>query len=70
MGECSLAETSAGVFLYARVWWDDGSPGNGQSTRALAYSTDHGASFGDGNTDAFPGNPGMNEFTMMTFCLL
>ena len=39
MGECSLAQTSAGVFLYARVWWDDGEPGNGRSTRALAFST-------------------------------
>lgn len=45
MGECSVAETSAGVYLYARVWWDDGSPGNGMSTRALSLSTDGGVSY-------------------------
>ena len=40
MGECSLAQAGGRVFMYARVWWDDGSPGNGRSTRALAVSTD------------------------------
>lgn len=67
MGECSLAESPAGVYMYARVWWDDldGSCA-GNSTRGLALSTDNGESFGDplnaagsdGDLDAFPGNPG------------
>ena len=67
MGECSVAETSAGVYLYARVWWDDGSPGNGMSTRALTLSTDGGVSFSDGNTAAFPGNPGTDTQGAMVF---
>ena len=58
MGECSLVESAAGVMMYARQWWDDGSPGNGRSTRALALSTDGGTSFADGNTHDFPSNPG------------
>lgn len=58
MGECSLAETSAGVFMYARVWWDDhsGSSTSGNSAHALAHSTDGGVNFSPGNTSAFPGS--------------
>lgn len=52
MGECSLAQTSAGVWMYARVWWDDSSS---NKTHALALSTDNGATFTKGNTSAFPG---------------
>jgi|EP01047_Picozoa_sp_COSAG01_P059032 sialidase-1 len=59
MGECSLVQSAAGgVWMYARQWWDDGSPGNGRSTRALALSTDGGTSFTNGDTQAFPANPG------------
>eukprot|EP00040_Diaphanoeca_grandis_P030297 m.178837 g.178837 ORF g.178837 m.178837 type:complete len:431 (-) comp31953_c2_seq18:113-1405(-) len=58
MGECSLAETSAGVFMYARVWWDDNS---NRSTRAMAFSQDGGVNFSDGNTSAFPNNPGRDS---------
>jgi len=59
MGECSVAEGAAGVFLYARVWWDDqaGAATWRNSTRGLAFSSDGGASFEEGDLDAFPGNP-------------
>lgn len=38
--------------------WDDAGHENGAPTRALAFSSDGGRSFGDGDVGAFPGNPG------------
>ena len=59
MGECSVSQGATGVFLYARVWWDD-KPTDAtwrNSTRGLAFSADGGVSFTPGNLSAFPGNP-------------
>jgi sialidase-1 len=66
-GECSLAQAGGRVWMYSRVWWDDGAPGNGKSTRALAVSADGGASFSDARTDAFVGNPGTDTQGAMVF---
>jgi hypothetical protein len=61
MGECSLSQGMTGVFLYARVWWDDyfnsSAPTWTNSTRGLAFSQDGGITFSAGNLTAFPGNP-------------
>eukprot|EP00039_Didymoeca_costata_P023371 m.6880 g.6880 ORF g.6880 m.6880 type:complete len:371 (-) comp3599_c0_seq2:191-1303(-) len=53
MGECSLAETKAGLWMYARVWWDDPSD---NKTHALAFSQSSGTTFEEGNTSAFTGS--------------
>ena len=55
LGECALAQTSAGVTMYARVVYDDATD---RPRRAIAFSTDFGDSFTPGATDGFPGNPG------------
>ena len=56
IGECALAQTSAGVTMYGRIVYDNPSITN--SRRVLAFSDDFGESFAPGNTSAFPGNPG------------
>ncbi len=56
IGECALVQTSAGVFMYGRVVYDNKNVT--ASRRVLALSTDFGHSFENGNTSAFPGNPG------------
>ena len=56
IGECGLAQTAAGVYLYGRVVYDN--PNITKSRRMLALSTDYGHSFSPGNTAVFPGNPG------------
>ena len=58
LGECSLAQTSAGVTMYARVVYDDSTE---RPRRALAFSADDGASFSAGDTGLFPGNPGADS---------
>jgi sialidase-1 len=55
LGECSLAQTAAGITMYARVVYDDTTD---RPRRALAFSTDYGVSFTPGVTSGFPGNPG------------
>ena len=57
LGECSLAQTSpAGpVTMYARVVYDDHTIT--KPRRSLAVSSDFGASFNEGSTTSFPGNP-------------
>eukprot|EP00966_Prymnesium_polylepis_P304663 7038935-Prymnesium_polylepis.2 len=55
LGECSLAQTSAGITMYARVVYDDSSE---RPRRALAFSIDFGETFNTGDTSGFPGNPG------------
>jgi hypothetical protein len=55
LGECSLAQTSAGITMYARVVYDNSSD---LPRRALAFSTDFGETFTPGDTSGFPGNPG------------
>ena len=55
------------MFLYARVWWDDAGHENGESTRALAFSSDGGVTFTDGNVGAFPGNPGTDTQGAMIY---
>ena len=51
----------------ARVWWDDAGHENGESIRALAFSSDSGVTFTDGNVDAFPGNPGTDTQGAMVY---
>ena len=53
------SQAPTGVFMYARVWWDDSgsAPTAHNSTRALTFSSDGGETFAPGNTSAFPGNP-------------
>lgn len=49
------------------MWWDDAGHENGASTRALAFSTDGGISFTDGDVDAFPNNPGTDTQGAMVY---
>jgi len=66
LGECALAQTSAGVFMYGRVVIDN--PNITTPRRSLAFSSDYGRSFAAGRTDAFPGNPGADcEGAFMEF---
>ena len=58
LGECSLAQTYAGITMYARVAYDDSTD---RPRRALAFSTDDGATFSAGDTGGFPGNPGADS---------
>jgi sialidase-1 len=55
LGECALAQTSAGITMYARVVYDDSTD---RPRRAIAFSTDYGETFTAGDTSGFPGNPG------------
>merc|ERR1712216_172992 len=70
LGECSLAQTSAGVTMYARVVYDDSTD---RPRRALAFSSDFGESFTHGDTSQFPGNPGADSegaFSSLVTCFL
>jgi len=58
LGECSVAQTNAGVTMYARVVYDDSTD---RPRRALAFSSDFGHSFTPGYTADFPGNPGADS---------
>lgn len=56
IGECALAQTTAGVTMYGRIVYDN--PKINASRRVLAFSNDFGVTFGDEDANAFPNNPG------------
>lgn len=62
MGECSVVQTArGGVIMYAHVWRHDFDQPQRTPTKALAYSSDFGVSFSDGDMGAFGDNPSRDE---------